>query len=259
MPQIYDRPVHQLIRDMIAERLTTPTAILTRQEALGWFAERYPKVRPGTVAAHLIRIATNDEVRLHHSSKPGYDDVLFKIGPGRYRRYNAETDPLPIRENANPPAGPTSGIEDGDEEDVSTNEFAYETDLRNYLAKNLGRVEPGLTLYEEDGITGIEFPVGGRRIDILAVDRDDNYVVVELKVSRGYDRVVGQLLRYMGWIQANHADSKQRVRGVIVARQITDDLRLACSRIDDVTLFEYELKVDLALIPGITQSGVGVA
>jgi hypothetical protein len=34
-------------------------------------------------------------------------------------------------------------------------------------------MEPGLHLYEEEEITGVEFPVGGRLIDILAVDKDE--------------------------------------------------------------------------------------
>jgi hypothetical protein len=49
-----------------------------------------------------------------------------------------------------------------------------------------------LTLYEEEGINGIEFPVGGRFIDILAVDSDGALVVIELKVSRGYDLIVAR-------------------------------------------------------------------
>ena len=40
----------------------------------------------------------------------------------------------------------------------------------------------GLRLSDEEGITGVEFPVGGRFIDILALDRHDRYVVIELKV-----------------------------------------------------------------------------
>ena len=36
---------------------------------------------------------------------------------------------------------------------------------------------------EDDTIPGIEFDVGGEGIDILAVDKDDNYVFIELKVS----------------------------------------------------------------------------
>jgi RecB family endonuclease NucS len=38
---------------------------------------------------------------------------------------------------------------------------------------------------------------GGRRIDILAIDAQGRYVVLELKVSMGFDKVVGQLLRYL--------------------------------------------------------------
>lgn len=50
--------------------------------------------------------------------------------------------------------------------------------------------EPGL--YEEDeGITRVEYPVGGRSVDILGIDAEGRLVVIDLKVSRGYDRVVG--------------------------------------------------------------------
>ena len=72
-----------------------------------------------------------------------------------------------------------------------------------------------------------------------------NYVVVELKVSRGYDRTVGQLLRYVAWIEKNHATRAQTVRGVIIAREISDDLLLACSKVTGVSLFEYEMSVAL--------------
>jgi len=89
------------------------------------------------------------------------------------------------------------------------------------------------------------FPVGNRYIDILALDNDDNYVVIELKVSRGYDRVVGQLLRYMAWIRKNHADEGQLVRGIIIAREISEDLLLACSEISNIDLYEYQLSVSL--------------
>jgi endonuclease len=64
-------------------------------------------------------------------------------------------------------------------------------------------------------------------------------------VSRGYDRTVGQLRRYMGWVAKNHADPGQAVRGIIVARQISQDLILACSGLADVELFEYEMSVSV--------------
>ena len=73
--------------------------------------------------------------------------------------------------------------------------------------------------------------------------------MIELKVSRGYDRTVGQLLRYVSWIKKNHAEPGQNVRGVIIAKQISEDLRLACSEVPGVSLFEYELSVKVKRIP----------
>jgi len=73
-------------------------------------------------------------------------------------------------------------------------------------------------------------------------------VVTELKVSRGYDRVVGQLLRCTAWIHAHQAEVGPGVRGMIIAREISEDLRLACTIISDVELFEYELAVTLRLV-----------
>jgi RecB family endonuclease NucS len=130
------------------------------------------------------------------------------------------------------------------ESEAASSEFAFERDLRNYLARNLGSLEPGLKLFQEEGFSGVEYPVGGRFIDILAVDAKGSFVVIELKVSRGYDRTMGQLLRYMGWVTTNLAAGK-RVRGAIVASDIIQDLKLAASLVPDVQLIEYEIAFKL--------------
>ena len=124
-------------------------------------------------------------------------------------------------------------------------EFAYESILRDHCAGNLSSIEPGLTLFEKDGISGVEYPAGGRFIDILAIDSQGALVVIELKLSRGHDRVVGQLAHYLGWVQQNLAQPQQRVRGMIIVRQVTEGLRLASGRLADVSLFQYELSVSL--------------
>lgn len=77
-------------------------------------------------------------------------------------------------------------------------------------------------------------------------------VVIELMVSRGYDRVVGQLLRYMAWISTELADTTQSVRGIIIAREISNDLRLACLALSNVALYEYTLSVSLTAVPSAT-------
>jgi len=243
---LYSKPVRFLMKEMASALAKSPDAIFTRQDAISWFAEKYPKIKVGTVTAHLTRLSTNARSRTHYSAKPGEDDVLYQIDGSHYRHYRPEQDPAPIWYGAAEP----SKVQEGEDEEAITEpsaggEFAYETDLRNYLAKNLNKLEPGLRVYEEEGITGIEFPVGGRFIDILATDAKGGLVVIELKVSRGYDRVVGQLMRYVGWIKKNLADPNQGVRGLIVAREISEDLLLACSMVPDVELFEYELSLSL--------------
>lgn len=246
---LYDRPVRLLMKDMAEELLPSDDSIVTKNEAIAWFQRRYPKIKTGTVTAHLIKLSTNAHSRTHYHAKPGDDDVLYQMDGSRFRRYAPGRDPAPIYEA--PVRAETRSIPEGEDEDESepsgraNGEFAYETDLRNYLVKNLNALELGLRLYEEEGINGVEFPVGGRFIDILAVDQQGGFVVIELKVSRGYDRVVGQLMRYVAWVKKNLAETGQSVRGIIVARQISEDLLLACSMVPNVELFEYELSLSL--------------
>jgi endonuclease len=239
---MYDKPVRLLLHDMITELAPETGVVFTRRQAISWFSQHYPKIKEGTVSAHLLRFSTNAPSRIHYHPRPD-EDLLFQVAPSQFRRYDPATDTAPIHSKADA-ADPTGDAED-DEEVTPPSEFAYERDLRDFLAKHPSMIEPGLQLYDVEGITGVEFPVGGRFVDLLAVDAQNRLVVIELKVSRGYDRVVGQLLRYTAWIAKNLAEPEQGVRGVIIAREISEDLKLACSNIPDVELFEYELSVVL--------------
>lgn len=231
-----------IIRDMIAELTPQKGQLFSKERAIGWFGEHYPKVKEGTISAHLCRFSTNAPSRRHHPVQPD-EDLLFQVDGSHFRLYDSTTDPTPIHSSSDSPESTEDLAEP--REAQAPSEFAYERDLRGFLAKNLSVIEPGLRLYEEDDITGIEFPAGGRFIDILAVDAKKQLVVIELKVSRGYDRVVGQLLRYTAWIRKHLAEPGQNVRGIIAAREISDDLKLACSQLPDVSLYEYELAVVL--------------
>ena len=239
---IYDKPVRVLIRDMVSALAPKLGQQFSKDSAIEWFAQHYPKIKEGTISAHLIRFSTNAPSRLHYNVKAD-EDLLFQVDGSHFRLYDSASDPAPIHSKSDATASQEKSVEPT--ETPSPSEFAYESDLRDFLAKNLSLIEPGLQLYQDEGITGIEFPAGGRFIDILAVDADKRLLVIELKVSRGYDRVIGQLLRYMAWIEKNHAEPGQEVRGVIVAREISDDLRLACAYLPTVSLYEYELSVSL--------------
>ncbi|MDB5608586.1 MAG: hypothetical protein JWP25_5486 [Bradyrhizobium sp.] len=249
---IYERPTKSLMVDWARENLS-PGQIFKKSAAVQWFAKNYPKIKSSTVNMHVEGMAVNNPVRKHHPSiKAGSGhDLFYKMGPDQFRLWTPESDPAPrykddierreLNDTESIAAEAEPETEAGAE---AAQEFAFERDLRNYLVKNLALIESGLRLYDEEGITGVEFPVGGRFIDILAIDKDGCYVVVELKVSRGYDRVVGQLLRYMGWVE-QYMETSQPVRGIIVAKEITSDLKLAASRLSGVRLIEYEISFKL--------------
>jgi len=259
---IYEKPTRALLKDMLSAWNLKPGETFSAQRAIDWFAQYYPKLKPGSIQAHLVQASTNDRSRLHHPSTNATDDLLFKVGSREYRRYIAATDPEPLHPAAKiqiPNAdGRMMSVTDEDEDSgaaidtalAGSSQFALEKDLQRYLADNLQLIEPGLTLFQDEEITGLEYPAGGgRRIDILAKDRSGGFVVLELKVEKGYDRVVGQLLRYVNWVRKELAEPGQRVRGIIVCRTMSEDLMLACAGIKDVALFEYRLQVTVSKVP----------
>ncbi len=259
---IYDKSTRELFKEFVGSFIPPPAGgfglierkpldeggHFTRQAIMAWFQEHYPKLKRGTVNAHLVVMSTNSPSRVHHTLRPnGADDILFQVDHSTFRLYVKESDPPPVYKQD---VG-TDAYEDSDDTEdniAEAHEFAYERDLKNFLASNLQVIRSSLTLYEDEDINGVEFPVGGRYIDILAVENGQDLIVIELKVSKGYDRAVGQLLRYMAWIEKNLAEPEQKVKGMIIARSISDDLRLATSRVKDVELFEYELSISLKQI-----------
>lgn len=128
-------------------------------------------------------------------------------------------------------------------------EFGLESHLRDFIARNIGTIpitNHRLKLYLHEECSGIEFSTDVGPIDILAVDDEGNLFVFELKLARGPDRAMGQLLRYMGWVRKHLANGKQ-VYGVIVAKYVDQELRYAALPVPNVSVLEYE--VDFRLRP----------
>ena len=256
---IYEKPTRELMHEFAAQKLK-PGQVFSRKDAVRWFADHYPDIKSNTVGLHVDGMSVNSPQRRHHPSiRPDAGwDLFFKLGPREFRLWDPEKDPAP-RYKADLEAGIAESVVEKDdfteetteEDDLGSRKFAFERDLQNYLVQNLGLLEPGLKLYEdEDGeFTGVEFPAGQRYIDILAVGTDDAYVVIETKVSRAYDRVVGQILRYMGWIKENLANEAS-VRGIIVASEISEDLILATSSVENIRLVEYKISFSLKSVSG---------
>ena len=74
---LYDKSVRFLFRDMVEEWKLPPGQHFSRQEAITWFEQNYPLVKPATINAHLIRLSTNAPSRHYYSAKPAEDDLFF--------------------------------------------------------------------------------------------------------------------------------------------------------------------------------------
>ena len=126
--------------------------------------------------------------------------------------------------------------------------FALEKHLEDFLIANWSQTPLGreYDIYQEEDNFGQQFPTDTGPIDILAVSKDKQVVlVVELKKGRASDSVVGQIQRYMGYIAEEIAEDHQCVRGVIIA--LEDDLRIrrALKVASNIDFYRYEVKFDL--------------
>ncbi len=142
---------------------------------------------------------------------------------------------------------PTIVSTDNTIEDPS--EFALEKHLEDFLVKNWKQTMLGseYDIYQEDGeLVGQQYPSDTGLIDILAISKNKKtLLVVELKKGRVSDNVVGQIQRYMGYVQEVLAEDNQKVRGVIIAFE--DDLRIrrALSVTNNIDFYRYQINFKL--------------
>ena len=127
--------------------------------------------------------------------------------------------------------------------------FAMEKHLEDFLVENWAQTELGgqYDIYEEDGErVGQQFPTDTGPMDILATSKDKtSLLVVELKKGRASDHVVGQLLRYMGYVKEELLEEGQEVRGVVIAREDDPRLKRALSIVPDIGFYRYEVSFRL--------------
>jgi len=117
--------------------------------------------------------------------------------------------------------------------------------LEEALEKNPSALEKGLRLVKN----GRQFPTDVSNIDLLMQDKDRKYVVVELKKGKTEDDVVGQTLRYMGWISQNLSKGKLVTGIIVVAKgEITNKLEMAIKGLqtcrDLIKLKEVPITID---------------
>ncbi|MFQ6065375.1 MAG: endonuclease NucS domain-containing protein [Candidatus Bathyarchaeia archaeon] len=222
MPK-YDIPVWKMCKEAAKElpEIFAPIDVIRKVK------EKRPEVKESTIRAHVIALAPNHPSSKHYGRK---HRLFHYLGNGRYRLLKPKEDIPPSR------------VEDvAEEEEAAGFSFEFEANLEGHLANNLGDIEEGLTLYvSPDGVLGRQFQTDVGRIDILALDKDENFCVIELKVGQATDKACSQILKYMGWVK-RHMVPDREVRGIIVCMNATDALKYATSTLENVSIKEYEV------------------
>lgn len=133
-----------------------------------------------------------------------------------------------------------------DVEDPSS--FALETHLEDFLVKNWAHTELGkqFDIFSEDGNLAQQYETDTGPLDILAISKDKKrLLVVELKKGRASDVVVGQTLRYMGFVQDELAEDGQTVEGAIIAHEDDQRIRRALTMAPAISFYRYQVSFKL--------------
>ncbi|MFN0159303.1 MAG: endonuclease NucS domain-containing protein [Bacteroidota bacterium] len=132
---------------------------------------------------------------------------------------------------------------------VSESQFALEAHLEEFIDQNWKHINFGseLVRYEVDEQNGRQFPAGPWSIDFLCTDKaNGDFVVIELKRGKSSDSTVGQVLRYIGWVEENLAKPKQNVRGIIIAKEVDEAFRYAVKGLTNVAVLTYQVDFKLS-------------
>jgi restriction system protein len=129
--------------------------------------------------------------------------------------------------------------------------FAMEKHLEDFLVSNWNQTELGRDFdifTDEEEKVGQQYQTDTGAMDILAVSKDrKRLLVVELKKGRASDAVVGQILRYMGYVQDELAEDGQAVEGAVIALDDDQRIRRALAVVPSIRFFRY--KVSFQLLP----------
>jgi restriction system protein len=145
------------------------------------------------------------------------------------------------------PATPPIMTSEGAVEDLVA--FGMEKHLEDFLVSNWSQTELGrdYDIYTDEGeIVGQQYPTDTGALDILAISKNrKRLLVVELKKGRASDVVVGQILRYMGFVQDELAEPGQTVEGAVIALDDDHRIRRALAMVPSISFFRYKVAFQL--------------
>ena len=267
--------VWELMVEAMREAQDSGREWLTRGEVMREVHALYPDTNAGTVSAQLAFNCINDPSKKHSPSfqyrrNPRFVTDEPQIRGKRYRVLTEQEraafldnprDDLELVSYAQlvrwlqnpqtelvteePSEEPTITTESEGADSIS-GVALFELHLQDYLFRNWEKVFPNLRLYE--GARGREYRTADPSVgilDFLCTDSEGNYVVIETKKDVPDRQAVGQILGYMGWVKEKRCPDDRSVRGLLIAGDASDRLRMAVAAVPNLDLRIYEITFDL--------------
>lgn len=187
--------------EIAGDWVNDPKARIKHNVDAGWFPIAKPKKWDATLPYELVRQElSNQNHRLRIAKATEADLAAVQFAQRIYSRLGY-------------------GATDGDF-------FVLEAGLEEAVKANLKQLK--LRLADSAIQQQCNLGLGIGRTDLICVDEHDNFVVLELKAVHSSDVVVGQILRYMGYVRENWAEkAHKKVYGIILTPSYDEQLRLA--------------------------------
>ena len=212
-----------LAGEVLGDYFYAPSGVLPHRRKVAWRNQLIPR----SVMSEQLRNSTGSVGTVADVTKHGQEIEALLSGTGTIVPRIIASDP--------------------DIEDPSA--FALEEHLEAFLVKNWDKtpLAKDFAIFEEEGEqVGQQYNTDAGIIDILAVSRDKKRIlIIELKRGRVSDVVVGQVLRYMGYVREQIAEPNQTVEGVIIGLEDDQKLKWAISSVPSISFYRY--KIDFKL------------
>jgi restriction system protein len=208
---------------IVGEYYHTPGQILPHRRAVNW----QPQVLERSSFSTGLKNATGVAVTVCNLSRAGYTSEIEKL-LGNTSLSQAQSEDVLC-------------------EDVSA--FSMEKHLEDFLITNWANTSLGqqYDIFQEEGeFVGQQYQTDTGPLDILAISKDKKkLLVVELKKGRASDAVVGQTLRYMGYVMDELAAADQAVEGAIIALEDDAKIRRALLAAPNIRFYRYKVTFTL--------------
>ncbi len=139
---------------------------------------------------------------------------------------------------------PEESIPDMDYKDSndSGETFEYERDLQDSMVSQINELFPEYKIIGENN-EGVEYEIGGKRIDVLLEKHNGDLLVIELKSEIADYKVFGQISMYIGLLMEKFPE--RVIKGFVIAGEMDASLKYAIKTTDNIGLKTYKIKLEL--------------